>query len=278
MSITVEEKFDSRELVTGASASAELLYIIRGTADDLAAKAALEAAAPGGYDGLERQSCHVEPVHIDAGNDAVCVWDGAASYAPYGSAEDEQPPPETGDSIYSFDTGGGTQHITQSIFTRAGYSVAGNLADFKGAIGVTHDSVEGVDITTPVYNFFETHYIPNSSVTEAYRYKLFLLTGKTNDANFRGMAAGEVLFLGASGSKRSAGDWEIAFRFAASPNRLNITVGGITDISKKGWEYMWVRYVDSEDAGSKTLIKVPQFVYIEVVYEDGNFPDLGIGA
>ena len=32
-----------------------------------------------------------------------------------------------------------------------------------------------------------------------------------------GLAAGECLFLGASGSKRGEDDWEIAFRFAASP-------------------------------------------------------------
>ena len=59
--------------------------------------------------------------------------------------------------------------------------------------------------------------------------------------------ARECLFLGAAGSKRGADDpsslklrragWEITYRFAASPNRTGITVGEITGIAKKGWEY-----------------------------------------
>lgn len=35
---------------------------------------------------------------------------------------------------------------------------------------------------------------------------------------WRAFAAGEVLFLGASGSKRGEEEWEITYRFAASPN------------------------------------------------------------
>ena len=92
------------------------------------------------------------------------------------------------------------------------------------------------------------------------------------------MAAGECLFLGASGSKRGEEDWEITFRFAASPNRTGITVGDITGIAKKGWEYLWVRYADAEDAAAKALVKKPVAVYVEKVYEDGDFSGLGIGT
>ena len=52
----------------------------------------------------------------------------------------------------------------------------------------------------------------------------------------------------------------------------------ITGISKKGWEYMWVRYADSEDAAAKAIVKKPVAVYIERVYEEGNFAALGIGT
>jgi len=148
----------------------------------------------------------------------------------------------------------------------------------KGAIGVTHDNVEGVDIAIPVYNFSETHYIDDALVTPAYRGTLFSLTGKTNNAAFKGCAAGECLFLGASGSKRGEEDWEITFRFAASPNRTNITVGDITVASKKGWEYLWVRYADAEDATAKALVKLPVAAYVEKVYEEGDFSQLGIGT
>jgi len=50
-------------------------------------------------------------------------------------------------------------------------------------------------------------------------------------------------------------DWEIAFKFAASPNATDLTVGDITGIEKKGWEYLWVRYADAED--EETLIQQP---------------------
>ena len=87
-----------------------------------------------------------------------------------------------------------------------------------------------------------------------------------------------VLFLGASGSKRGNGDWEITFNFAASPNQTNITVGDITVAQKLGWEYMWVRYADAEDTIAKAIVKKPIAVYIERVYELGDFSNLGIGA
>ena len=94
----------------------------------------------------------------------------------------------------------------------------------------------------------------------------------------KGLAAGECLFLGASGSKRGEDDWEITYRFAASPNRSSISVGPITVASKKGWEYLWVRYADEEDAGSNTLVKKPIAAYVERVYEEGNFAALGVGT
>lgn len=112
-------------------------------------------------------------------------------------------------------------------------------------------------------------------VTPAYRGTLFNLTGKVNNASFKGLAAGECLFLGASGAKRGSDDWEITFRFAGSPNRTGITVGGI---SKKGWEYLWVRYADVEDTASNTLVKRLVAAYVEKVYEEGNFAALGIGT
>jgi len=64
----------------------------------------------------------------------------------------------------------------------------------------------------------------------------------------------------------------------ASPNRTNINVGGITVSSKKGWEYMWVRYADAEDAAANAIVKKPVAVYLEKVYEDGGFAGLGIGV
>jgi len=270
VAITVEEKFESRQVTMGTNPTAELRYTVRGTTDDVAARVALEGASPTVYDlygdGLvliPRDSATVEPL----GND---LWEGSVRYGVV---------PQENESSFSFDTGGGSQHITQSKETIASHAPPGKTApDFKGAIGVTGDSVEGVDITVPVYQFSETHYLPGALVTPAYKLALFQLTGRVNHALWKGFSAGEVLFLGASGSKRGLGPWEITYRFASSPNITGLTVGTITGIDKKGWEYLWVRYADAEDSTAKALVKQPIAAYVERVYENGDFSLLGIGV
>jgi len=264
--VTVTEKWESRRSTEGDNASVELVYLIDGTNDDLIAKSALRDASPVLYDGLIRQGYSIERV-------AETQWEGTARY---GRRKRE---PETGEANLQFDTGGGTQHITQSLATVASYAPAGKTApDCKGAIGVTADSVEGTDITVPQFQFSETHYLPAELVTWSYVVTVHGLTGRVNQAPFRGFAAGEVLFLGASGAKRGEEDWEITFRFAASPNMTGLAVGDITGISKKGWEYLWVRYQDEADAGSNTLVKRPMAAYVEQVYQYGDFSLLGIGV
>jgi len=284
MQFSVHERFNGREVTTGKNKSCDLLFVILGTPEagdngrdlDADALAALTSAAATtlAVDGetLVRTKRHIEPLlrwDVDAAGQpaGTMIWDGSATYERF-----DYTPPEVGESSFSFDTGGGTQHITQSIATVASYPQG--APSFQGAIGVTHDSVEGVDITVPVYSFSETHYNSLAFVTESYKQTLFGLTGKVNNAAFKGFAAGEVLFLGASGSKRGDEDWEISYRFAASKNKTGLVVGSITGIDKKGWEYMWVRYADAEDANA--IVKKPVAVYIEKVYDLGDFTGLGI--
>lgn len=264
MPVTIDERFDSREATESPdSPTTDLSYIVRGTDDDAVVRSTVEATARAFYNSRVIQDYHVEP--LGNGN-----WYASVRY---GKPQRR----ETGTSSFSFDTGGGTQHITQSLETIQRKAPPGKTApDFQGAVGVSHDSVEGTDITVPIYNFTETHYIPVASVTGAYKAALFALTGRTNTGTFRGFAIGEVLFLGASGSQRGEDDWEITFRFAASPNVAGLTVGTITGINKKGWEYLWVRYADAED--QNVLIKRPIAAYVERVYESGDFAGLGIGA
>ena len=266
MSTEVQERGISRTSSSGRSPSTERLYWVRGTSDDLEALTALEAEAPAFHGGLPLYQVRVE----EAGPD---LYDGTITY----QVESSTDPPGTGESTFTFETGGGNEHITQSSATIALYAPPGKTApDFKGAIGVTADSVEGVDIVVPVYQFTETHYLDDSLVTPTYKGTLFGLTGRVNDAPFKGFNAGECLFLGVSGSKRGQGDWELTFRFASRPNRTGLAISDITGIDKKGWEYLWVRYAEAEDAGAGAIVKRPVAVYVERVYESGDFTGLGI--
>src|SRR5690606_15283444 len=146
MSVTVTEKWDSREQSAGEQPSVDRRFLVVGTTDDIEAHSELIAQTPTVYAGLVRQSTHLERIAENA-------WEGSIRYGQF-------EPPQTGDSSYSFDTGGGTQHITQSLGTVGVWAAPGVYPpSFRGGIGVTKDGVEGVDITIPVYNFAETHYI-----------------------------------------------------------------------------------------------------------------------
>lgn len=271
--IGVEEREDSRSVVTGSNPSVILHYNIFGTASDQAALTALGAHAPSTYVGLIRSFRDVTPIYVDVNNPDQCIWDGEAHYGAR-SSEDEDDPPVTGDSSFQFDTGGGRQHISQSKETMGIYPSGSSIG---GAIGVTEDgNVEGVDILIPVYNFSETHYRDNAEITDNYKKLLAGMTARVNDGAFRGFAKGEVIFLGAVGSKRGYGDWEISYRFAMSPNLTGLKVGSITGIAKAGWHYMWVQYATDKDDARAT--KKPIAVYIERVYDLGTFAQLGIGV
>lgn len=263
MAISVIERFGSRASTEGDNPSVELLFVVKGSDDDLAIKSAVLGVAPLIYNGLVRQSAAIKQLGPQ-------LWEGSAQY---GRAKKE---PETGESSFQFETGGGSQHITQSLGTSR-YAPDGETApNFKGAIGATANSVEGVDITVPQYSFSETHYLPLDAVTDAYTATLFGLTGRVNAGPFRGFAAGEVLFEGASGSQRGEEDWEISYRFAASPNVSSLTIGEISGIAKGGWQYLWVLYEDEEDGEADRLVKRPVAAYVENVYYTGNFNLLGI--
>jgi len=272
MATTVNELPDSREW---SGQQCKFRYLIRGTASDTAAKTALLAEAAATYEDLpiDESRTEIEPVHVDSDNAAACIWHGTVWYA---RSSNSSEPPETGESTFSFETGGGTQHITQSLSTINSYGTSPE--DYKGAIGVEGEgkdiNVQGCDITVPVYNFSETHYLSNATVDSAYKSTLYSLTVKVNNAGFKGFDAGEVLFLGASGSKRGDEDWEITFRFAASPNKTGLSAGDISGIAKKGWEYLWIRYGLKE--GSSAYIVQPIAAYVEQVYESGDFSGLGI--
>lgn len=181
----------------------------------------------------------------------------------------------------SFDTSGGTQHITSALDERRFAALGGVAPDMKQAIGVNGDNVDGVDIVVPVFEWSEDYEIAGGDLTMAFARDVASLTGKVNDADFRGFARGEVLFLGCSGSQiynpnqqsfAEASVAKVSFRFARKPNKEigdMPPIGGIQPGRKEGWEYLWIRYDDAvrDDIGLKT----PAAVYINRVYEYGDF-------
>ena len=274
----VEEAYSEREQKVNAKGQITEIeipyFVFEAENEDAALSAARAKAASHTVKGMVLDSVEVmERINKD-------TWKVKAIFADEdGGSDDDDSGNDEETSSFAFDTGGGTMHRNQSLKTVA--KVPNDAPDFNGAIEVDNEgNVNGVDVTMPVLNFTETHTMNGSRVTTSYRKSVAALTGTVNKSSFRGFAAGEVLFLGASGTKRSkkaSAPWEITFRFAVSPNQSGLEVGKLKISSKKGWDYLWVRYADRVSDNKKNVIKEPVAAYVEQVYPEGDFGNLGLG-
>ncbi len=284
MAITCEERINSPRITQGTDrVSIERQFVIKGTASYADALDALDSAAGASFTigtgstsvDYSRQEISIEPESED-------LWNGSARYGSSDATGGGSG--AIGDSSFSFDTGGGTQHVTTSK-TQTVYGVDGSSGteNFENAIGYDGQNVNGIDIVIPQFQWTETHIKGTDSVTSLYKRTVAALTGKVNDAGFRGFNAGEVLFVGASGTRTGTERWSITFKFAYSPNQTNLLINPqstaddqITVATKKGWEYLWVRFKDKPGVGQ--VLKAPEYAVVDKVYDAGNFSDLGIGT
>lgn len=228
----------------------------------------LEANTDLTYDGMERESIEIEEVDYNEG----------FYFAKVNYSRERKKLLSTAETEYNFDISTTNQHIIQSFDTVGEYTLSGTAEELNGMIAVDADNVpQGVDVIVPVSTFNVRIVLANATVTSAYQKIVRELVGKTNNATFYSHAAGEVLFVGCTGTKRSGTDWELNYRFQTSPNRTGLTVGGITGIAVKGWEVLWVRY-RPDKSNRNRFIQKPVQVNVEKVYESGDFSTLGIGT
>ena len=276
MATRVEEAFTEREQKVNAKGEVteiEIPYIVfEAVNEDAALSAARTKAAGVSVKDMELDEVEVtERVNKDTWK-VKAIWKRED-----GGEDDDDDEEET--SSFAFDTGGGTMHRNQSLKTVS--KVPNDAPDFNGAIEVDNEgNVNGVDVTMPVLNFTETHVMKGSRVSTSYKKSVAALTGTVNRSGFRGFSAGEVLFLGASGTKRGKKNdspWEITFRSAVSPNQSSLQVGKLKVSNKRGWDYLWVRYADKVAENKKNVIKEPVAAYVEQVYPEGDFGNLGLG-
>ena len=166
---------------------------------------------------------------------------------------------------YSFNTSGTSQHVGTSISTRGASSINGQpVPNYGGAINVTANGGEGLDITVPNLTYSETHRYTPSTVTAQYVATLASLTGTVNNQPFLGFAAGEMLFTGASGSYN---DYLVSITFNFEIQANSVVFG----LAKAGWDFMWIKYDDVLDEAAGVTVKQPRAVYVEQVYPYGNF-------
>lgn len=266
MPLVIWERADSREVTVSPQGTATLRYGVMETEDETLVSALVEASISTYYYGLIFQSYKLK---TEGGG----IWDVEVQYG-------KRAPLEAGDLNsfgWSFDTTGGQQKITQSKETIDSVAATGTAPDYQGAIGVSGDSVEGCEITVPALQLSLTYRIPSAQMTFGYLQLLYQLTGTTNAFPWKGFAAGELLFLGASGQQRGVDDPDLTFKFSGAANKIDIEIGDIVVPFKRGWEYVWIRYDDAVDGTAKKLVQRPSAVYVERVYDEVDFSLLGIG-
>lgn len=263
--IPLTRKFSAQN---GIQTQKRLGYLVQGLTDDNDAVNQVLATVPAfvlASNGYPLPLNQVDPVQL-----ADDIYEVTVTWGEYQNRNDLKP-------VFTFDTGGETAKITQSIATSGMFAPTGKTApDFNGAIGVTEHGIEGVDIPVACHKWTEKHYLDDSTVTPAWRIAVTLLSHRTNGSQFRGFDVDQVQFDHVSGSKTGNELWEVTFYFEAGPHIDGIAIGNINGISKKAWEYLWVLYEDKQDPASNYLVKNPIAVYVEQVLYQGDFSTLMI--
>ena len=142
-----------------------------------------------------------------------------------------------------------------------------DMVDVNTIIGQPITTVDGITL------------IPVSKLTAAYKKSLATLTGKVNNATFKGYDAGEVMFLGMSYTAPVKGQKKVmaTYNFRISPNETNVKISGQTySVSKKGWQYAWARSkIENDSTTGKPRVQIDG-VYISDVCESADFSVLGL--
>lgn len=193
---------------------------------------------------------------------------------------------------FSFDTTGATHEITQSLETKGIYYREGfNPAqDLKGAIGWDGRKLNGAKIVVPKLEFtIDALYSP-AVINTRFAATLARATGTVNSDDWLGFKAGEVLFFGAVGQGdrptirgQRVKPTKVTFKFHCSENRDDLIIGdiaaklsgrdmggaGVNEITKLGWEYLWVYYTKKDASG--VVYPTPEWAYVERVYREMSF-------
>lgn len=257
-----------------ASPSADLEWIITGTADESSAATLAAATISTSYLGMLLKNYTITPAIGSLPNGIVGIWSVKARYERVANRVE-----------WTWDTTGASIKRMKSISTET-YIVdatAAEIPDYNGVIGVKDDgTAEGVDIVARACKI-------NCSITcelgflpENYPFTVEDLTGKVNSdmvtISYGGFSvsyeAGEVLFQGGIISQASDGAVRVNLRFERRPNRNDVEVGDVNDIVMEGHQYIWTKNRIRRDGAALSLVPRPYGAYVETVYDPASFTDL----
>ena len=277
----------------GNATSAIRTFNIIGEADEATVIAEFQASLLPVFLGLNLQNSSIDP-----NDESLNTWIGVANYSDEGTKSENQVL-AGGGIVERFDINSRTVRIMASDFTTRYQTFNSSnpggppsnrdrdeTPDFKNLIQVNNDGVvQGADIEIATLGFTISKQYDNALINTAFKRKLLQITNKVNSDPFRGWRAEEVRLLAIQDQDAGSNKTNITYRFLVGENLSDtlpdtrFSLGDVTEITKLGHEYIWVKYKDFRDPVSEALIKVPEFVYVETVYKFFDFNDatLGIG-
>ena len=171
----------------------------------------------------------------------------------------------------NFNIGGGTKRVTKSHFvdsvaiaTNAQVPAAINVANIalNGGMGITEDSLEGVDVPTSDLRLQVTVYYIPSYITIDFMKKIRDAIagtenmGSYNDDVFLGCEEGEVQLRGASGGGVVVDIIPITYDFHIGKNRTDVTDEGFPNLTAKAHDVIdYIFFNQWDDEVKKMLIK-----------------------
>ncbi len=212
-------------------------------------------------------------------------WVGTVSYRHEASKQAEsqnQNIDEVSKIEVTLDLGTESKHITEGRDVTEYATLDGpplNQIPYTEAIGLEDNQIQGCDILSPSGNLQITKVFDNATVFGAnWVQDRADLRCHTNNASFYGFEAGSLLYVRMSFTIRNNGDVPVTFQFQHRANVNEDTVVSLGPVDKKGHQYLWTRYEDSEETtgGETTYVKKAIAQYVHTVYPEGDFSTLGL--
>lgn len=271
MPIEMNEKPESGK-IGDSGRRIEMLYWLTGTTDKFSALAHVILNTAEEINSIPRTA-----IDLEVFEGVEDLWDIRVVYQVGDGGGGSGPvPTEVGDERESFTTRGSRIKVFQALEHIADYGnpdEGESIPNHGGAINVTPERIEGVEIDNAGFTFQVRKIVPTSQMTTAYRSAIFNSTDKVNSEIWRGYKAGELRLVNVDGAQRDSESWDLLFEFLAIPNTTNATIGDIEGVDKLGHEYAWSEHektvdetVDPPRIREKLLA-----VHIERVYEMIDF-------
>jgi hypothetical protein len=194
----------------------------------------------------------------------------ATSSESWSSSDDADSNPEV-----TIDIGANSDTRMHSLRRVATSSGAPDSIESKTAIGVDADgNINGCKVLTGYRTRTEIFYMPLRRLSTKYEKALDQLVGAINNKAFRGYAAGEVRFDGATYTYREGQEEpvRVTFKYSISANMEKVKFGK-WKMTKRGWDYAWIKYTTDEADGEP----VAEYAVIDEVSTYDDFGKLGIG-